>query len=134
MRSSSLHLHWHRSLRVAVAATILSASVIFAADEACTTCGGRVAVSGDFAHRKDPPFPRIEGAGSKVEAYTEDVNGPQFTVTIANLPAGKYDIEISGVETVAHAAGERVFSVSANDTVLANDYDLFAAAGGAKRS
>jgi beta-glucosidase len=108
-------------------------SATFAADETCTTCGGRVAVSGDFTHRNDPPFPRIEGAGADPDAYREDLNGPQFTVTVSNLPAGSYHIAIGAAETTAHAAGERVFSVKAGDTVLAQDFDLFAAAGGARK-
>lgn len=116
-----------------LALLLLSASAVFAADEACTTCGGKVAVSGDFAHRVDPPYPPIQGAAGNVDAYREDINGPQFTVTISNLPAGTYAIEIGAVETTARAAGERVFSVRAGDQVLADAFDLFAAAGGARK-
>ncbi|MEN9401843.1 MAG: hypothetical protein RL091_546, partial [Verrucomicrobiota bacterium] len=47
-------------------------------------------MSGDFTHHKDPPYPRIEGAGPNANVYYEDINGPQFTVTVSNLPAGKY--------------------------------------------
>ena len=116
-----------------LAGWLVATCAVFAADESCTSCGGKVAVSGDFSHRKEPPYPRIEGAGPNAEAYLEDVNGPQFMVTISNLPAGKYNIEIGAAETTAHAAGERVFSVSAGDTVLAKEFDLFAAAGGARK-
>jgi beta-glucosidase len=116
-----------------LSALLLAIAPVFAADEACTTCGGRVTLTGDFTHRKDPPFPRIENAGANAEAFTEDVNGPQFTVTVSNLPAGKYTIEIRAAELVATAAGARVFSVSVGDTVLARDFDLFAAAGGARK-
>ena len=119
--------------RLLLAALLFPASAIFAADETCTSCGGKVAVSGDFTHRKDPPFPRIEGARANSDAYLEEVNGPQFTVTISNLPAGRYSIEIGAAETTATAAGERVFSVSAGDQVLAKDFDLFATAGGARK-
>jgi beta-glucosidase len=105
----------------------------WAADESCTSCGGKVAVSGDFSHRKDIPYPRIEGVEGNADAYIEDVNGPRFTVTVSNLPAGRYSIEIRAAETTAHAPGERVFTVSAGDDVLAKDFDLFAAAGGARK-
>jgi len=113
-----------------LAGLLLSSSPVFAADEACTTCGGRVAVSGDFTHRVEPPGPPVPG----MEVYHEDVNGPRFTVTVSNLPAGRYTIEIAGAETIATAAGERVFDVTAGDQVLAKDFDLFAAAGGARKA
>ena len=115
--------------RLLLTALLLSASAMFAADESCTTCGGRVAVSGDFSHRKDPPYPPVQGAAAKAEAYLEDVNGPRFTVTISNLPAGRYTVEIGAAETTVTAAGQRVFTVTAGDEVLATDFDLFAAAG-----
>ena len=116
-----------------LATLLLPVSAIFAADESCTTCGGRVAVSGDFSHRREPPFPPVQGAGPNAEAYREDVNGPRFTVAISNLPAGRYTIEIGAAETTATAAGERIFTVTAGDEALASDFDLFAAAGGARK-
>ncbi len=114
-------------------ALMLGATGVFAADETCGSCGGRVAVSGDITHSKEAPALAIAGAGGDADAYREDVNGPAFTVTIANLPAGRYLIEIGAAETSATAAGERVFSVRAGDEVLATDFDLFAAAGGARK-
>ena len=115
------------------AALLLSATAVFSAEESCTSCGGKVAVSGDFAHCKDTPYPPISGAGANAAAYTEDVNGPQFTVTISNLAAGKYEIEIGAVELSANAASEHVFSVTAGDDMLVKDFDLFSAAGGARK-
>jgi beta-glucosidase len=110
---------------------LLCASKVFSADEACTTCGGKVAITGDFTHRREPPGPPVPGA--LAEAYREDINGPRFTVTISNLPAGRYTIIIGAVETIATAAGERIYDVSAGEQVLARDFDLFAAAGGARK-
>ena len=49
------------------------------------------------------------------------------------LPAGKYTLTIGAAETVASAAGERVFDVTAGDMSLAKDFDIFAAAGGARK-
>ena len=118
--------------RLLLASLTLSASMVFAADETCTTCGGRVTVSGDFTHRKEAPSLVVAGAGAGAAAFREDVNGPRFTVTISHLPAGKYAIEIGAAETTATGTGERVFSVTAGDEVLAKDFDLFAAAGGAR--
>ncbi|HWA87085.1 MAG TPA: glycoside hydrolase family 3 C-terminal domain-containing protein [Opitutus sp.] len=124
-----------RSVRLLLlfAALIVSLVGTFAADEHCTTCGGKVAVSGDFTHRKEQPFPPIAGTEGRADAYREDIDGPQFTVTISNLPAGRYAIAIGAAETQAHAAGERVFSVRAGDQVLAENFDLFTAAGGARK-
>ena len=116
--------------RLLLPGLLFSAAAVFAADEACTTCGGKVAIAGDFTHRKEPPFPPVPG----IEAYREDVNGPRFTVTVSNLPAGRYSIDIAAAETTATAAGERVFDVSAGDQVLAKDFDLFVAAGGARKA
>ena len=82
---------------------LFSASITFAADEICASCGQQVSVSGSFTHRKDNPSVVIEGAGNNAAAFREDVNGTNFTVTIAHLPAGKYTITIGAAETV----GER---------------------------
>ena len=133
MKTSSTVPPLVRVGRLLLAALLLSTAAIFAADESCTTCGGRVAVSGDFSHRKEPPYPPVQGAAANAEAYLEDVNGPRFTVTVSNLPAGRYTIEIGAAETTATAAGQRVFTVTAGDEVLATDFDPFAAAGGARK-
>jgi beta-glucosidase len=103
-----------------------------AADESCTTCGGAVSVSGDFTHQRYENLPPVGGTAgaSEAEAYKEDVNGTAFTVAIANLPAGRYTVEIGAIETMARAPGERVFNISAGDDVIAKDVDLFALAGG----
>ncbi|MBK8477126.1 MAG: glycoside hydrolase family 3 C-terminal domain-containing protein [Opitutaceae bacterium] len=108
---------------------LLAASTAFAADESCTTCGGAVTVSGDFAHHKVESAPAVAGNGFKPEAYRESVHGTAFTVTISNLPAGRYAVEIGAVETYAKAAGETMFDVHAGDVVLAKDFDPVAAAG-----
>ena len=117
-----------------IAALLLSAPApVFAADEVCVSCGAQVSVNGDFTHRKEPPTLLVEGAGAQAEAFREDVNGTNFTVTVAGLPAGQYLIDIRAADTVATQPGERVFDVSVGDSVLAKDFDLVVAAGGAKR-
>ncbi len=105
----------------------------FAEDELCGTCGPEVRLSGTFTHHKDRPSVSIEGAGDNAAAYREDINGGSFTVTIATLPAGKYTLTIGAAETTAKSAGERVFDISANDVVLAKDFDIFAKADGARK-
>jgi len=110
----------------------LATSSVQAADEICGSCDQQVSVTGGFAHRKEIPSVVIEGTGDSA-AYREDVNGTNFTVTIAHLPADKYTITINAAETLAGAAGERVFDVTSGDAVLAKDFDLFAAARGARK-
>ncbi|MFT3831513.1 MAG: glycoside hydrolase family 3 C-terminal domain-containing protein [Opitutaceae bacterium] len=111
-------------------AVLTAAPSLFAADESCTTCGGAVTVSGDFTHRRIDTAPAVSGAGFKPDAYREEIHGPAFTVSIANLPAGSYTVEIGTVETFFTAAGARIFDVRAGDVVLARDFDVVAAAGG----
>ena len=116
-----------------LAGWLLASSIAFGADEICASCSAPVSVAGSFAHRKDNPSVIIEGAGNNAALYREDVNGTNFTVTIAHLPAGQYTITIGAAETVAGAAGERVFDVVVGDAALVRDFDLFATAGGARK-
>ena len=53
---------------------------------------------------------------------------------IAHLPAGKYTIVIGEAETLASAAGERLFDVTSGDVALAMNFDIFATAGGARKA
>lgn len=117
-----------------LAGLLLSTLNVFAVDEVCGSCSHQVSVTGSFTHRKDRPSVVIEGVATNVAAvFREDVNGTNFAVTIAALPAGKYTITIAAVETVASAAGERVFDVIVGEQVLANDFDVFATADGARK-
>ncbi|HEX9048364.1 MAG TPA: glycoside hydrolase family 3 C-terminal domain-containing protein [Verrucomicrobiae bacterium] len=118
---------------MAVACACLSSGSTRAADEICSSCGQEVSLSGDFAHRKDEASVVIQDAGSNAPAFREEVNGKNFTVTIAHLPAGKYNIVIGEVETLANSPGERLFDVTSGDTVLARNYDIIAAAGASKK-
>jgi beta-glucosidase len=123
-------------LRIRPAAGLLLVALLWswplsAADESCTTCGGAVSVSGDFAHSKEAPTLAVEGA--QADAFREDVNGPNFNVIIRNLPAGTYVVRLRAAETEASQPGERVFDVTVGETVLAKGLDLFTAAGGARK-
>ena len=122
-------------LRLRLAAGIMLAALLLsvpatAAEESCTTCGGAVTVSGDFAHHTIDTTPAVSGTGFSAETYREEVHGLAFTVTIANLPAGRYGVEIGVVETFFKVPGETVFDVRAGDVVLAKDFDPVAVAGG----
>jgi fibronectin type 3 domain-containing protein len=55
-----------------------------------------------------------------------------FTYTIPNLtPGNTYTVRLDFVEYYFHTAGSRVFNVSINGTEVLNNFDIFAAAGGA---
>jgi beta-glucosidase len=111
-----------------------AAPATIAADEICSACSHQVSVNGSFTHRQERASVVIEGVATNLAArFREDVNGTNFTVTIATLPAGKYAISIGAAETVANASGERIFDVNVGEQVLARDFDLFAAAGGARK-
>ncbi len=113
---------------------VFSVSDASAADEICSSCGQDVRVNGEFTHRKDSASVTIEGTpADNAAAFREEINGKNFTVTISHLPAGKYMISIGEVETLANAAGERVFDVTAGDVALAKNFDIFATAGGARK-
>ena len=131
--------HWRFPFALAViiltalASLQVSFSVAFAADENCASCGQEVSIGGEFKHRKDDASVTIEGAGANAAAYREEINGQNFTVTIAHLPAGKYTITIGEVETSATAAGERVFDVTSGDVAFAKNFDIIATAGSARK-
>ena len=115
-----------------LAGLLLSAPAAFAADESCSSCGPDVRINGEFVHRKDAATVTIQGApADNAPAFLEEINGNNFNITIGHLPAGRYTISIGEVETLATAAGARVFDVSAGDVALAKNFDIFAAAGGA---
>ena len=115
------------------AAAWLSAPAAYAAEERCAKCGQEVSVSGEFAHSQYDASLTIEGAGNDAAAFHEEIYGDNFTVTIAHLPAGKYTLSIGEAETWASAPGARIFSVTSGNTTLAKDFDIIAAAGGARK-
>lgn len=126
-------LRFTSALLLAFTAPGISSVTVFAADEICVTCGSKVSVSGEFSHQKAPPELEVEGAEGRPADFRENIHGPQFTVTVGNLPAGTYTIVIKAIETEAVPAGTNVFSVTSGDVVLANDYDVLAAAGSARQ-
>jgi beta-glucosidase len=111
----------------------LCAPAAFAADEICASCGQKVSISGDFAHWKDNASVTIEGAADNAAAFREEINGKNFTVSIAHLPAGKYTVVIGEVETLASAPGERLFDVTSGNVTLATNFDIVAVGGGARK-
>ena len=110
-----------------------SATRMQAAEETCASCGQQVSLSGDFRHRKLEDDVKIEGVTGNAALFREEVSGPNFTVTLAHLPAGKYTVTIGEVETSATERGQRTFDVTAGSVTLATNFDIIAAAGGPRK-
>ena len=133
MKPLETHSMCTMSARLLLAGLLVSASVAFAEDEICASCGQHVSVSGSFTHRKDALGTVIEGAANDAAAFREEINGTNFTVSISLLPAGKYNVIIGGVETLYATPGERWFDVTSGDVALATNFDMVATAGGARK-
>lgn len=101
-----------------------------AAEEHCAACKHQVAVRGDFAHHAENTALGVQGAATRAADFREDIHGKSFSVSVANLPEGRYKIVIGLIETEAIEPGERLFDAKSDETVLADDFDIVAAAGG----
>jgi beta-glucosidase len=112
----------------------LSTAVAFADEETCVACDRKVLVSGQFEHGRGHESLAIQGAPKRgEEAFREEIYGTNFTVSVPNLPAGKYTVLIGLAEVVYTNAGQRVFNITCGNQTLARNLDLFTAAGGAGR-
>jgi beta-glucosidase len=107
----------------------LMSSAVRADDESCSACSRLVQATGQFTHRKFPDDMMVQGAQGNEAAFREEISGPNFAVSIAGLPAGKYTVSIGMAESYQTAAGARRFDVSAEGVNLATDFDLYATAG-----
>ena len=124
----------NRALLSAMVASLvwLSASVARSNEEICVACDQKVLISGDVNHRRAWGVTTIVGAGWRgEEAFREEVYGTNFTLSVSGLPAGKYVSVIGFVEVDFTNAGQRVFDITCGKQVLANNLDIYAAAGGA---
>jgi beta-glucosidase len=112
----------------------LSTSIAFAGEETCVACDRKVLVSGQFEHGRGHESLAIQDAPKRgEEAFREEIYGTNFTVSVPNLPAGKYTVLIGLAEVVYTNAGQRVFNITCGNQTLARNLDLFTAAGGAGR-
>ncbi|MGB8368179.1 MAG: glycoside hydrolase family 3 C-terminal domain-containing protein [Limisphaerales bacterium] len=112
----------------------LSTRIAFADEETCVACDRKVVVSGPFDHGRGHEGLAIEGAARRgEEAFREEIYGTNFTLSVPNLPAGKYTVEIGLAEIVFTNAGQRAFDIACGNQTLARNLDVFTAAGGAGR-
>jgi beta-glucosidase len=110
----------------------LPVSSAFGGEEVCVACERKVLVSGQFSHGRGHESLAIEGAPRRgEEAFREEIYGTNFTLSVLNLPAGKYTAQIGLAEIVFTNAGRRTFDITSGGQVLAGNLDIFAAAGGA---
>jgi beta-glucosidase len=119
---------------LAALAVCFSTTVAFADEETCVACDRKVLISGQFEHGRGHESLAIEGAPKRgEEAFREEIYGANFTVSVPDLPAGKYTVLIGLAEVVFTNAGQRVFDISCGNQTLARQLDIFTAAGGAGR-
>ena len=124
----------HRTIlfTLAVFAVGLSITVTRGDEEACAACDRQVLVSGQFSHGRGQEGLVITGAPRRAEeAFREEIYGTNFTLSVSNLPAGQYSVQIGLAEIVYTNAGQRAFDITCGNQTLASNLDIFAAAGGA---
>src|ERR1022692_2452562 len=107
------------STTVAVAALYLSSSV-FADDEICGACDKKVMVTGQYDHGTSDTF-LIANAPGNEAAFRDEIRGPNFSLTVPDLMAGKYKIEIGLVELQCDHGGQRVFDILCGDQSVATN-------------
>ena len=117
-----------------ILAAVFSGFPTFAYDETCAVCDREIVVSGDFHHARSVNDLPVQGAAGRTEAaFKEEIYGTHFSVSVPHLPAGRYTVQIGVAEMYFTNAGQRVFSITCDHTVIASNLDIFAAAGGAGR-
>ena len=117
------------ALVVSMAGLWVSTPAAFAAGEVCASCEHQVNVTGEFTHRQENAAVRLQGAASNASAFREDISGKNFSVSVSNLPEGKYTVVIGMVETQDTQPGQRVFNITCDEVKLAENFDILATAG-----
>ena len=114
-----------------VSAGWLSTTVAFSNQEICVACDRNIVISGQFNHVRALGPTHIEGAPRRGdEAFREEIQGTNFDVTVSGLPTGKFTVQIGLVEIDYAAPGQRIFDIACGNQILANNLDIFTAAGG----
>jgi beta-glucosidase len=106
---------------------LLAGMRLHADEEGSGGCGKLFVVQGEVKHLS-PRSPAVKGA-THPEMYTQEIYGKEFSAYVEGLPEGKYTVEVYLAETYHTAAGNRIFSISSGNDVLAKDLDLFSLAG-----
>jgi beta-glucosidase len=133
----ALKIYKHSNMRISLSCTLFALNLAFFAlaaradEETCASCDHLVQANGQFIHYQSPSDLQIQDAtANDAPAFHEEINGTNFTITVTRLPAGKYTVIIGETETFFKDANRRLFDVTCDDTTLAKDFDIVAAAGG----
>ena len=95
-------------------------------EEVCAACDRQVLVSGQFSHGRGREGLTIAGAPNRgEEAFREEIYGTNFTLSVPNLPAGQYTVQIGLAEMVFTNAGQRVFDITCGNQTLARQPGRF---------
>jgi beta-glucosidase len=124
----------HRTIFFALAVFAAGFSIAPASgdEETCAVCDKKILVSGQFSHGRGHESLTIENAPRRGEEwFREEIYGTNFSVSIPNLPAGKYTAVIGVAEVDFLEAGQRAFDIVCGDQIIASNLDIFAVAGGA---
>jgi beta-glucosidase len=117
---------------LAVFIVCLTISTARADEETCAVCDKKILVTGDFKHGRGHESIAIENAPRRgEEAFREGIYGTSFSVSVPNLPAGKYATIVGVAEVDFLRAGQRAFDITCGDQILASNLDIFTVAGGA---
>jgi len=115
--------------------TVCLSTAAFAGEETCVACDRKVLVSGQFEHNRGSDSQAITGAPRRSEEmFREEIQGGNFTLSVPDLSPGKYTVLLGFAEVDYTAAGQRAFDITCGDQILAHNFDIFAAAGGAGKA
>src|SRR5208282_6343206 len=95
------------STALATAGALLPFSA-FSDEETCAACGKKIVVTGQFEHGTSDTF-SIENAPGNEAAFRDDIHGNNFVLTVPDLDAGQYTVEIGLAEVQDDKAGQRLF-------------------------
>ena len=65
------------------------------------------------------------------DAFSQEISGTNFTVTVTDLSPGIYFVRIGLNEVDYSGPGQRIFDITCGTNVIARNLDIFATAGGA---
>jgi beta-glucosidase len=119
-------------LALTAVTAIFSIVSVRADEETCAACDKKILVTGQFKHGRGHESLTIENAPRRQEeSFREEIYGTNFSVSVPNLPAGKYTVIIGLAEVDFLSAGQRVFDITCDSQTFATNLDIFSAAGGA---
>ena len=124
----------NRIIFPALAIFLMAFSIVNAigADETCAACDQKIIVSGEFSHGRGHESLTIQNAPRREdEAFREEIYGMNFSLSVPNLPAGRYTVIVGEAEVDYLTAEQRGFDIICGDQTIASNLDIFAAAGGA---